>query len=72
MGRHLDHSAEAIARRAAALIGPVKDGCPVRPPRALFTADRPCPPALRAALTARGFAQTAVLPVPLAPRAVAC
>src|SRR5690606_10268575 len=48
-------SAEAIARRAASLIGPVPEGLPVRSPRALFTSDREVPPALRAALTARGF-----------------
>lgn len=55
--------APAIARRAAALIGPIVPGtAPL--PRALFTAGKALPPALRAGLACRGFAEIGILGLP--------
>ncbi len=57
-------SAPAIARRVADLAGEIAEDFPPPPPmRALFTSDRDLTPALRAALAARGIAETGVLPV---------
>jgi glutamate racemase len=59
--------APAVARRAAALIGPAaapQEAPP--PPRALFTAGTAVPSDLAAALARRGFAAIETLPLPFA------
>ncbi|HVV93040.1 MAG TPA: glutamate racemase [Hyphomicrobiales bacterium] len=58
--------APAVARRAAALIGPLAPTRDPRPPRALFTGDAAVPPALAAALARRGLPEIAALKLPFA------
>jgi len=59
--------APAIARRVVNLLGPTTRG-EVPPPRALFTAGRPLPAALRAGLARRGLAETGILALAPMPR----